>query len=204
MGRLKRGVLGGTFDPIHLGHLVLAEQARVELGLSEVVFVPAGDPWRKAGRRIARADDRVAMVELAIAENEAFRCSRVEVERAGPSYSADTLALLARERPDAELFFIVGEDALLDLPNWKDPERIVRQALIAVARRSPWQAPSGEALEEVVPGLAARLRHVDMPAIGISATDIRRRVARGASIRYLVPEPVRRYIQERGLYREEP
>ncbi|HWQ28791.1 MAG TPA: nicotinate-nucleotide adenylyltransferase [Dehalococcoidia bacterium] len=205
MGRVRVGVLGGTFDPIHIGHLVLAEQAREQLALDEVLFVPAGDPWRKAGKRITPAGDRLAMVELGIAGNPAFRASRVEVERPGPSYSVETLAALAAERPDAELYFILGEDALFDLPNWRDPAGIVSLARIAVAARGPasrLDAVSGEQLERLVPGLGARFVRVEMPAIGVSATDLRERVRRGATVRYLIPEAVEQYIRERGLYRE--
>lgn len=205
MGRVRVGVLGGTFDPIHIGHLVLAEQAREQLALGEVLFVPAGDPWRKAGRRITPAGDRVAMVELAIAGNPAFHVCRIEVERPGPSYSVETLARLAAERPEAELYFILGEDALFDLPNWKDPAGIVSLARIAVAARGPGSrldALPPERLERLVPGLGARFVRVEMPAIGVSATDLRERVRRGATVRYLVPEAVERYIRERGLYRE--
>ncbi|HXF52386.1 MAG TPA: nicotinate-nucleotide adenylyltransferase [Dehalococcoidia bacterium] len=203
---MRVGVLGGTFDPIHIGHLVLAEQAREQLGLDEVLFVPAGDPWRKAGKRITPALDRRAMVELAIAGNPAFRCSSIEIDRAGPSYTVDTLATLRAERPEGELYFIVGEDALFDLPNWKDPARIVSLALVAVARRGPESRldglTAGEA-ERLVPGLGGRLVRVDMPVIGVSATDLRARLRRGASVRYLVPEAVERYIAERRLYRGE-
>lgn len=205
MGRVRVGVLGGTFDPIHIGHLVLAEQAREQLALGEVLFVPAGDPWRKAGRRITPAGDRVAMVELAIAGNPAFHVCRIEVERPGPSYSVETLARLAAERPEAELYFILGEDALFDLPNWKDPAGIVSLARIAVAARGPasrLDALPPERLDRLVPGLGARFVRVEMPAIGVSATDLRERVRRGGTVRYLVPEAVERYIGERGLYRE--
>lgn len=204
MGGVRLGVLGGTFDPIHIGHLVLAEQAREQLELKEVLFVPAGDPWRKAGKRITPAVDRRTMVELAIAGNPAFRCSSVEIDRPGPSYTADTLEALRSDRPDAELYFIVGEDALFDLPNWKDPVRIVSLAFIAAAERGPdsrLDKLGGEDLEAMVPGLSGRLVRLEMPVIGVSATDLRGRVQRGASVRYLVPEAVQRYIEERGLYR---
>lgn len=205
MGRVKLGVLGGTFDPIHIGHLVLAEHAREQLELEEVLFVPARDPWRKAGRRVAPAAERLAMVELAIEGNPAFRSCRIEIDRPGPSYSVDTLAALRRERSEADLYFILGEDALFDLPNWKEPERIVSLAKIAVAARgavSRLDTVSQEALDGLVLGLGASFVRVDMPAIGVSATDLRQRVRGGRSIRYLVPDAVERFIRERGLYRE--
>ncbi len=206
MGGVRLGVLGGTFDPIHIGHLVLAEQAREQLALDEVLFVPAGDPWRKAGKRITPALDRRAMVELAIAGNPAFRCSSIEIDRPGPSYTVDTLATLWAERPEAVLYFIVGEDALFDLPNWKDPARIVSLAFVAVAARGPASRLDGltaEDADRLLPGLSGRLVRVEMPVIGVSATDLRARLRRGASVRYLVREAVERYIAERGLYREE-
>lgn len=204
MGRVRVGVLGGTFDPIHIGHLVLAEQAREQLELDEVLFVPAGDPWRKAGKRITPAVDRLKMVELAIAGNPAFGCSSIEVERPGPSYTVETLEALHAARPDASLYFVVGEDALFDLPNWKDPARIVSLAFIAAAKRGPdsrLDKLAADDLEGLVAGLSARLVRLEMSVIGVSATYLRDRVRRGASVRYLVPEVVRRYIEERGLYR---
>ncbi len=205
MGRVRIGVLGGTFDPVHIGHLILAEQAREQLGLAEVLFVPARDPWRKAGRAITPAPERLAMVELAIAGNAAFRACRLEIDRLGPSYSVDTLASLRRDRPDADLYFIVGEDALFDLPNWKEPERIVSLAAIAVAARgteSRLDRMSPASLDRLVPGLGASFVRVQMPAISVSATDLRRRVRDGRSVRYLVPDAVERFIRERGLYRD--
>src|SRR5512134_324909 len=177
---MRLGILGGTFDPIHLGHLVLGEAAREQLGLDRVLFVPAGTQWRKAGREIAPAEHRVAMAELAVADNPAFEVSTVEVERPGPSYTADTLEELA-ETPDAELFLVLGKDAYEDLPNWVRPERIRELATLAVAARNG----DGE--------VAAPAVRVVMPEIGISATDIRRRVAVGLTIRYMVPAPVGAY-----------
>lgn len=200
------GVMGGTFDPIHLGHLVLAEQARTFLNLDQVLFVPAGQPWRKAGRQIASVAHRVAMVAAALEGDPYFTLSTVESELPRPSYTADTLALLRRAPepgPDAELFFILGLDALLDLPNWHDPGRIVAQARLAVATREGWTpgVAEREALERAVPGIAQRIAPVPMPRLDISSTDIRARVAAGRSIRFLVPAAVDSYIQAQGLYR---
>lgn len=185
---MRLGVLGGTFDPIHLGHLVLGEAAREQLGLDRVLFVPAGTQWRKSGREIASAEHRVAMAELAVADNPAFEVSTVEVERPGPSYTADTLEELAKT-PDAELFLVLGKDAYEDLPNWVRPDRIRELASVAVAARN------GEQVTVEPP--AVRL---EMPEIGISATDIRQRVAAGRSILYLVPTAVGAYIRKHGLY----
>ncbi len=186
---MRQGLFGGTFDPVHLGHLVLGEAAREQLRLDSVLFVPAGTQWRKAGREIAPAQHRVAMVELAVAGNAAFEVSTVEVERPGPSYMADTLEELS-ETPDVELFLVLGKDAYEDLPNWVRPDRIRELATLAVAARN------GEDVTLEAPAV-----RVEMPEIGISATDIRERVAAGRSIRYLVPEAVEAYIREHGLYK---
>jgi nicotinate-nucleotide adenylyltransferase len=186
---MRLGVLGGTFDPIHLGHLVLGEAAREQLGLDAVLYVPANVQWRKAGREVAPAEHRLAMVRLAVADNPAFEASTVELERQGPSYTADTLEALA-ETPDAELYLVLGRDAYEDLPNWVRPDRIRELATLVVAARD------GE-----VTDLAPRCVRVEMPEIGISATDIRARVAAGRSIRYLVPAAVEGYIRQNGLYR---
>jgi nicotinate-nucleotide adenylyltransferase len=186
---VKIGVLGGTFDPVHTGHLVLAETAREQLALDRVLFVPAGQPWRKAGRQIAPAADRVAMIRLAIEGNPAFEVSTVEMDRRGPSYTADTLRHLQSGLPEARLFFLLGGDALLDLPNWREPDVIRKLATLVVAVRER-EAPPAE------PGVIA----LAMPRIEISATAIRERVRSGLSIRYLAPEGVERYIREHGLY----
>lgn len=198
---MRLGVLGGTFDPIHLGHLILAEEAREELSLDRILLVPAGQPWRKADRALSPVSDRVEMVRRAVAGNPALELSLVEAERPGPSYTVDTLEELRATYPEGELFFLMGEDALLDLPNWRSPQGIIALATLAVARRA---GAGGARLAEVearVPGVSRRLVWLSMPRIEISASDIRERVRRGRSIRYLVPEAVAAYIRERGLYR---
>lgn len=198
---MKLGVLGGTFDPPHMAHLVLAEAARSRLSLERVLFVPAGDPWRKVGQEITPSDHRLAMVRLAVAEDPYFEVCTLEVEREGPSYTVDTLAHLAQEYgPDAELYFLLGEDALRDMPNWKQPERIAELARVVVAPRPPTSG-AGALPESTVPGLAARLIPLDMPLIDVSATALRERARRGLSLRYLVPTAVAEYIGEHGLYR---
>ena len=200
MGGLRLGVLGGTFDPVHLGHLILGETARGQLSLDKVLFVPAGQPWRKAGRALAPAEERVAMLWLGIEENQDFDMSEVEVLQAGPSYTADTLEWLYEQQPDAELFFILGQDALADLPNWRRPQRILELARLAVARR-PGESAGLVETAAALSGLGERAVWIEMPLIEISATAIRERVRRGLSIRYLVPDAVPAYIRERGLYR---
>ncbi len=201
---MRVGILGGTFDPVHLAHLRLAEDARESLALDEVLFVPAGDPWRKSdphgpsGRRITAAEHRLAMLTLAVAGNDDFAISEIELRRDGPTYTADTLEQLAGERLDDEFWFIVGADALADMPNWHEPERIVAHATLAVAARA------GEAVDPGmigVPGIGERVEKFAMPRMDISSTDIRERVAAGRSIRYLVPPEVERYIAAHQLYR---
>jgi nicotinate-nucleotide adenylyltransferase len=198
MSRL--GILGGTFDPVHLGHLVLAEAAREQLRLDKVLFIPTGHSWRKPEREITPGEHRLEMVRLAIADNPAFEASSAEIDRPGPTYSDVTLEELHDAHPDAKLYFILGRDALLDLPNWRAPERIVELSTLAVAERAWSEAdPNGDA---AVAALRTPIERITMPEIGVSATDLRERVCNGLSIRYLVPEAVRTYISDRGLYRE--
>lgn len=195
---MRVGILGGTFDPVHMGHLLLAEQAREILPLDEVLFIPAGEPWRKSDRAVTPAEHRVAMLRLAIEGNTGFGISDIELRRSGPTYTADTLAALAGERLDDEFYFILGADALSDVPNWHEPERIVEHAVLAVAPREV-QEVNAAALN--VPGLANRMTSFPMPRLDISSSELRKRVEAGRSIRYMVPDAVGRYIAEHGLYR---
>lgn len=199
--RRRTGILGGTFDPVHLGHLLLAESAAEELRLDRLVFMPAGRPWRKAARAVTAAEHRLAMLRLAVRDNPGFEVSTVELDREGPSYTVDTLAALREAEPGAELFFIVGEDALADLPKWHAPARILELATIAVAARSA-DGPNLREIERLMTGLVADAVWLRMPIIEISATGVRERVRLGMSIRYRVPAPVEAYIREHGLYRE--
>jgi nicotinate-nucleotide adenylyltransferase len=192
---MRTGVLGGTFDPPHMGHLVLGEQARAQLGLGRVLWVPAGEPWRKPHPPVTPAEHRAAMTSAAIVDNEAFELCRLELERPGPSYSVDTLEELRARHPDDELVFIIGKDALDDLPNWRRPERLVELATLAVAVRA------GDEARVAPAGLDARVEWVDMPRLDISASDLRARAAGGLSLRYLVPPSVEAYIRDHGLYR---
>ena len=194
------GILGGTFDPIHTGHLILAEEARLQLGLDEVLFVPAGQPWLKAGRSIIAAFHRVEMVRRAIADNPRFKLCTLEVERSGPSYTVDTLTEL-RERLGAEanFFFILGRDTLADLPLWKEPDKLLQMCrLVAASRISP--GVDLDSLEVAIPGIKNNVIRLDMPVIEVSSSQIRQRLSRGLSIRYLVPGGVERYIKQNKLY----
>ncbi len=195
------GVLGGTFDPIHIGHLIAAEEARVRLDLDEVLFMPAGQPWLKNERHILPVSHRVEMVHLAIAGNKYFKISTLETERPGDSYTVDTIEELQRiYGTAANIFFIVGQDSLQLFPNWKNPVRLLQLCQLVVMDRPETPSPDIAALEQVVPGVTRRLIQLHMPWIGISSTDIRERIARGRSIRYLVPLPVEEYIMVHGLY----
>jgi nicotinate-nucleotide adenylyltransferase len=196
---VRLGVLGGTFDPVHLGHLILGEAAREELALDRVIFVPAGEPWRKSGREITAGADRLQMLRRATAGNPAFEVSLLEIDRPGPSYTEVTLEALQDERPGAELFFILGRDALTDFPHWHDPQRIAELATLAVAGRG--DVPLSDEAEVALPGVHVRLCHLRMPRVDINATAIRDNVRDGCSVRYLVPDTVGAYIEERGLYR---
>jgi len=199
--RLKTGLLGGTFDPVHLGHLILAQEARERLGLGQVLFMPAGRPWMK-DRTITPAPHRLAMLQLALEDNLAFAVSRIETDLPGSSYTADTLACLSGEMPGERLFFLLGWDALEDLPRWKDPERVLALAELVVFPRLGCPAPDLPGLERLLPGVGKRVHLLEGPIIQISSTEVRRRVREGLSIRYLVPRAVEQYILEKGLYKE--
>ena len=195
------GVLGGTFDPVHSGHLIIAEEARLKLGLSQVIFVPAGQPWLKEHKNITPGEQRMEMLRLALAADPFFRISTVDLERPGPSYTVDTLADLKRELgEEANLYFILGLDALAQLPTWKESQRIVELCHLVAARRREVRDLDLESLERSMPGISQRVIILDNPLIYISSSDIRNRAAEGKSIHGMVPEAVERYIREKGLY----
>ena len=198
------GVFGGTFDPIHMGHLAVAEEVREALGLERVVFVPAGAPPHKAGRPISPAAHRLAMAELAVADNPAFSVDRIEVDRSGPSYTVDTHEALAASDRDAgrdpDLTLIVSTEALRDLPTWREPRRIVELARIAVVPRDGYPDASRALVADALPGLDDRFVLLDGPRLWISASELRDRAARGRSLRYLVPDAVAAYIGDHDLY----
>ena len=196
------GVLGGTFDPPHLAHLVLAAAARRALRLDRVVLVPAGDPWRKAERTVTPAALRLRLVEEAAAATLPWaEVSAIEIERDGPTYSVETIEALAAHEPAAEWWFLLGADALADLPNWHEPQRLVASTRFALVRR-PGDAPDEAAVADALPGLAERIDLVAMPELTIAASDLRWRVRLGLPTEPLVPAAVRRLIDELGLYRE--
>lgn len=194
---MRLGLFGGTFDPIHLGHLILAEGCREACDLDQIWFVVAGSPPHKQNERTPVAD-RLEMVRIAIAGHPAFDVSEIEAKRPGPHYSVETLEAIRQERPDDELFFLIGADSLADLPYWREPERIAQFATIVVVNRPGLE--SGATLPDFGPG-AHPLRAVSIPPIGIASHDLRRRLAEGRSIRYQVPRGVEAYIEAQRLYR---
>ena len=200
-GPLRLGVIGGTFDPLHYGHLALAENGRVQLQLGCVLFVLAGHPPHKPDHPIASAHHRAAMVEVAIADNPDFSLSRADLDRPGPHYTTDTLALLRKAYPEAEMFFVIGGDSLAQFVAWHDPSGIVQQARLAVMPR-PDREVDLEELEQTVPGVCERLIWLDTPCLDIAASDLRRRARQGLPLRYLVPPAVEAYIREQQLKQE--
>jgi nicotinate-nucleotide adenylyltransferase len=199
------GVLGGTFDPVHYGHLVIAEEVYATLQLAEVVFVPAGQPPHKTNVEITAAEHRLKMLELAIASNPHFTISRVDLDRPGPSYTVDMLKLLRRQMGEhTAIYFIIGGDSLEDLLSWHDSSGILEQLTHLVAVRRPGYSESEafyDSLEARLSGIKQRLLVVDAPQFDISATDLRQRVAEGRPIKYQTPESVESYIVQYGLYR---
>ncbi len=202
---MKRiGVMGGTFDPPHIGHLAAAEMARAELKLDTVLFVPTNrSPW-KMGKVMTTTEQRVEMVHQAIADHPQFALSRVDVDRPPPSYTYETLRLLKAQFADDELFFIMGLDSLRDLGNWQRADEIVRLARLVVCARPGVTMDVGQMMDLLhrLPDLLQRLTFVEMPELEIAASNLQQRVRNGQSIRYLVPSPVCKYIAEQGLYRE--
>ena len=195
------GVLGGTFDPIHMGHIIIAEEVRARLDLAEVLFVLAGQPLLKLNNAISPAEHRVEMVRLAIANEPSFKLSTMEIERPGPSYTVDTMAELGNQIGAGDkLYFILGWDNLIQLPQWHEPSRLVKLCRLVPVPRVGQPSPDLDSLEAAVPGLSQSIIMLDTPQIGISSSEIRDRVARGLSIHQLVPEPVERYIKQHRLY----
>jgi len=198
---MKVGVLGGTFDPIHLGHLMIAEEGRLKLGLKRVLFIPAGQPWLKADIEITPAIRRVEMLKLAIADNSHFEVSTIEIDRLGPSYAVDTMAALNEQlTTKASLFFLMGWDSLAELPLWKEPDRLLQLCRIVAFPRPGYERSDLATFEASIPGIAQNLVWLEVTPVDISSTDIRRRMAKGLPIGHLVPAGVDRYIKEHRLY----
>lgn len=201
---MRLGILGGSFDPVHYGHLLLAESCREACRLEHVWFLPAAQPPHKRQKLEASGLHRAKMLDLAVAGHNAFQVCRLELDRGGVSYTVDTLAAIQDEVPAAELFLLLGADMLTDLATWRDPAEICRRATPVVVRRAGTAEPDFEPLLKVLPpGSMGRIRDhlLDTPPVGFSSTEIRHRVATGRSIRYQTPPAVVRYIDEQGLYR---
>lgn len=194
----RLGLLGGTFDPIHIGHLIMAIRAAESLDLDQVLFLPAQVPPHKLGEDIASIDDRVAMVRLAIAENPRFGFSDLDLQSDAPSYTSELLARVQEQRPDAELWFIAGADSLRDFATWHEPQSVLHFARLAIASR-PGVVITADILERV-PGLRQRVDFFESPLIDISSTDIRQRSRANLEIKYMVPDSVERYIATYRVY----
>ncbi len=199
MSTRRLGILGGTFDPIHIGHLIIAEEARARFGLDKVLFVPARISPHKLDDTPADGEHRFRMVEIAVAGNPGFCASRVDLDRPGPSYTVDMLEELRLQFQGADFCFIMGMDSLEHLDKWRQPIRLLRLAHLVVVTR-PGHKVSLDALDRRLPGLRDAVSLLDTVNVGISSTDIRERVRRGMSIRYQVPADVYEYIRDRGLY----
>ncbi|CAB1129666.1 putative nicotinate-nucleotide adenylyltransferase [Candidatus Hydrogenisulfobacillus filiaventi] len=195
------GLMGGTFNPIHYGHLVAAEAARDAFGLEQVIFIPSGMPPHKSAAFVAPAEDRYLMTFLAITPNPHFDLSRVEIDRAGPSYTSDTLAHFHRLGPDVDWYFISGADAILEIASWHAPEDIFEYAHLIAASRPGYSLSRLKAMESRLgPAHRARIHPLEVPALAISSSQIRERLRAGLSIRYLLPEAVENYIYKNRLY----
>ena len=199
----KIGVLGGTFDPVHYGHLLIAEKARDKIKLDEILFIPAGEPVFKRGAGTSEAQHRLEMLLLATADNPYFNVSTMEIERPGPSYTVDTLLELEAGYGDKiEVYLLVGYDAIIELPSWKKPEMLVRLCYLVAVRRPGFEKFNIKLLEEEIPGVSDKIILLDEPLIDISSTDIRKMVEQGLDIKGLVPDTVTEYVSENGLYAE--
>ena len=201
---MRLGIFGGSFDPVHYGHLLLAECCREQCQLDEVWFLPAAAPPHKLGAVLAPAKARVEMLEVATSGNEAFRVSSLEIDRGGVSYTVETLRAIAAQRPQAEQFLLLGADSLRDLPTWREPAEILSLAIPVVVRRAGSPEPDFAPLASLVPAdrlEAIKASQVVMPLTEISSTDLRQRVSEGQSLRYRTPRAVEKYIEMQGLYR---
>ena len=200
---MRLGIYGGSFDPVHFGHLLLAESCREQCALDEVWLLPAAVPPHKTDQTLTSARQRIEMLNLAIGGHHAFRISTLEIDRGGVSYTVDTLTAIRQQHPHAELFLLMGADTLYDLPNWRQPERVCELAVPVVVQRNGSPAPDLDVLQPIV--TAARIAHIQqhqvtMPIIELTSTDIRRRVAAGMSIRFRTPRAVEKYIETNRLY----
>ena len=198
------GLFGGTFDPPHVGHLILASEARSQLGLSRVLWTVTPDPPHKQDQLITSLEHRLAMVRLAIEDEPAFEISDVELTRPGPHYTVDTIKLLAEQNPEAEIVPIIGGDSLNDLPTWHEPKELLFAAHWVGVMRRPGEKTDLQELERELPGISAKVHYVEAPLLEIASREIRHRAATGRPFRYYLPEPVYEYIEQHHLYQQSP
>ena len=201
MAREQIGLFGGTFDPPHLGHLILASEAYSQLGLDRLLWILTPDPPHKQDQVISPVEHRLAMVKLAIADNPAFELSRVELDRPGPHYTLDTVEAIAQKYPEADITPIIGEDSLHDLPSWHKPKELLYACHWVGVMRRPGEDPSLKELERELPGISSKVHYVDAPLLEIASREIRSRVASGREYRYYLPVPVFEYINKHHLYK---
>lgn len=203
MEKKKTGIMGGTFNPIHIGHLLLAENAKETFGLDEILFIPSGLSYMKSGIKIADKWMRLEMTRLAVSDNPFFTLSSMEVEREGNSYTYETLELLRTSEPETEFFFIAGADSIFAMGSWKNPEAIFRSCtVLAAVRGGTCGGDLDGQIEYLHKKYGARIERIEMKEIPFSSTDIRERIREGKSIRYMVPDKVADYIKEHRLYME--
>lgn len=196
------GLFGGTFDPPHVGHLILASEARSQLELNRVLWTVTPDPPHKQDQSITPLEHRLAMVKLAIEDDPSFQLSDVELNRPGPHYTIDTIKLLAAQNPGAEIVPIIGGDSLQDLPTWHKPKEILYVAHWVGVMRRPGEEPDLQELERELPGITSKVHYVDAPLLEIASSEIRDRAATGKPFRYYLPEPVFQYIEKHHLYQQ--
>jgi len=194
------GLFGGTFDPPHIGHLILAAETHAQLGLDQLLWVLTPDPPHKQGQPITPLEHRLAMVELAISDNHRFELCTVEIDRPGPHFALETVKILAKQNPAANLVYVMGGDSLRDLPSWHRPTDLLAALHFIGVMRRPGDSIDLPALDKIIPGLAGKVRYVDAPLLDIAAHEIRQRVANGRPFRYFLPPAVYDYILEHNLY----
>jgi nicotinate-nucleotide adenylyltransferase len=195
------GLFGGTFDPPHIGHLILSAEGRAQLGLERLLWILTPNPPHKQGQMITALEHRLAMVKLAISGNPGFELSTVEMDRPGPDYALDTVKIIEEQNPAADLVYLMGGDSLRDLPAWHNPTGLVAALRFIGVMRRLGDSIDLPALEKIIPGLSAKVRYVDAPLLDIAAHEIRQRVADGHPFRYFLPPAVYDYILEHNLYR---
>jgi nicotinate-nucleotide adenylyltransferase len=202
MSRERIGLFGGTFDPPHIGHLILASEAQYQLELTRLLWTLTPEPPHKQDQPITPIEHRLAMVNLAIADNPSFELSRVELDRPGPHYTLDTIKLVAEENPNAEIVPVIGGDSLHDLPTWHHPQELLYAAHWIGVMRRPGESSRLEELERELPGISSKVHYVDAPLLEIASREIRSRIADGRPFRYYLPDPVYHYVHQHQLYQQ--